>query len=54
MEQPKGFEEGGDDHVWKLRKTLYGTMQGAHDWAENLDKTFEGHGFYKSRTDPQI
>ena len=18
MEQPKGFEEGGDDHVWKL------------------------------------
>ena len=54
MEQPKGFEEGEDDHVWKLRKTLYGTMQGAHDWAENLDKTFEGHGFYKSRTDPQI
>jgi len=29
MEQPKGFEEGGDDLVWKLRKTLYGTMQGA-------------------------
>jgi len=29
-------------------------MQGAHDWAKNLDKTFEGHGFYKSRTDPQI
>lgn len=29
-------------------------MQGAHDWAENLDKTFKGHGFYKSRADPQI
>jgi len=29
-------------------------MQGAHDWAENLDKTFEGHGYYKSHTDPQI
>ena len=29
-------------------------MQGAHDWAENLDKTFEGHGFYKSRANPQI
>ena len=54
MEQPKGFEEGGDDHVWKLQKTLYSTMQGAHDWAENLDKTFEGHGFYKSCADPQI
>jgi len=54
MEQPKGFEEGGGDYVWKLQKTLYGTMQGAHDWAENLDKTFEGHGYYKSRADPQI
>ena len=31
MEQPKGFEEGGADFMWKLRKTLYGTMQGAHD-----------------------
>jgi len=26
----------------------------AHDWAENLDKTFEGHGYYKSQADPQI
>jgi len=26
MEQPKGFEEGGDGLVWKLCKTLYGTM----------------------------
>ena len=54
MEQPRGFEEGGADYVWKLRKTLYGTMQGIHDWAENLDKTFEGYGYYKSRADPQI
>ena len=29
-------------------------MQGAHDWAENLDKIFEGHGYYKSQADPQI
>jgi len=54
IEQQRGFEEEGDDYVWRLRKTLYGTMQGAHDWAENLDKTFEGHSYYKSRTDPQI
>ena len=26
MEQPKGFEEGGADFMWKLRKTLYGTI----------------------------
>jgi len=54
MEQPKGFEKVGDNHVWKLHKTLYGTMQGVHDWAENLDKIFEGHGYYRSRADPQI
>ena len=54
MEQPRGFEEGGEDYVWKLKKTLYGTMQGAHDWAENLDKTFQGHGYYKSCANPQI
>jgi len=29
-------------------------MQGAYDWAENLNKTFEEHGYYKSCTDPQI
>jgi len=54
MEQPRGFEEGGDNYIWRLHKTLYGTMQGAHDWAENLDKTFKGHSFYKSRANPQI
>ena len=40
MEQLKEFEEGEDNHVWKLWKTLYETMQEAYDWVENLDKTF--------------
>jgi len=29
-------------------------MQGAHDWAENLDKTFQSHGYYKLHANPQI
>ena len=29
-------------------------MQGAHDWAKNLDCTFEGHGYYRSWADSQI
>ena len=29
-------------------------MQGAHDWAENLDKTFKRHGYYKLHVNPQI
>lgn len=53
MEQPPGFEEGGD-HVWLLLKTLYGTMQGAHDWAKTLETTYAGHGYYTSKADPQI
>ena len=53
MEQPRGFEEGGDN-MWRLQKTLYRTMQGAHDQTQNLDKTFEGHGYYRSKADPQI
>ena len=40
MEQLKGFEEGEDNHVWKLRKTLYETMQKVYDWVKNLDKIF--------------
>jgi len=31
IEQPKGFVEEGGDMVWKLQKTLYGTMQGEHN-----------------------
>ena len=53
MEQLREFEEG-DNHIWRLRKTLYGTIQGAHDWAKNLDRTFKGHEYYKSKADPQI
>ena len=29
-------------------------MQGAHDWAENLNKTFKGHSYYRSSADSQI
>jgi len=54
IEQPKGFKEGGADNIWKLKKTLYGTMQGTHNWAENLNRTFEGHGYYRSKADSQI
>lgn len=38
----------------KLCKTLYGTIQGAHDWVQNLDATFERHRYYRSKADSQI
>jgi hypothetical protein len=55
MEQLPGFEEGGDgDYVWLLLKTLYGMMQGVHDWAQNLEHTYQGLGYDTSKADPQI
>jgi len=55
MEQPRGFEEGGDSNlVWKLQKTLYGTIQGTYNWAKNLDQTFKQHGYHTLWADPQI
>jgi hypothetical protein len=48
MEQPPGFEEGGDGDVWLLLKTLYSTMQGTHNWAHTLKQTYQQHGYYTS------
>ena len=42
MKQPEGFiEPGYKDYVCKLVHTIYGTMQGAHDWYETLSKTYK-------------
>jgi len=48
MEQPKGFAEGGGDMVWKLWKTLYGTMQEGHDWFKTLSHTYQDLGYKQS------
>jgi len=53
MEQPLGFDKGGDK-VWLLLKTLYRTMQGAHDWAITLDHTYTEHRYYTSKADSQV
>ena len=54
MEQPKSLEEGRERYIQRLLQTLYETMQGAYDWARNLDCTYKGHRYYKSYTHPQI
>lgn len=41
MKQPEGLiKPGFKDHVCKLIHTIYGTMQGGHDWYETLSTTF--------------
>lgn len=42
MRQPEGFVEPRfEDHVCKLIHTIYGTMQGVHDWYKTLSGTFD-------------
>ena len=55
MKQPEGFVEVGfENHVAKLIHTIYGTMQGGHDWYETLCATYNDLGYYTSRADPCI
>jgi hypothetical protein len=55
MRQPEGFVEPGfKDHVCKLVHTIYGTMQGAHDWYETLKETYDKLGYVTSRADPCV
>ena len=55
MKQPEGFiEPGYEDFVCKLVHTIYGTMQGGHDWYETLSKTYNELGYTTSRADPCV
>jgi len=55
MRQPEGFVQPGfEDHICKLVHTIYGTMQGAHDWYETLTNTYDKLGYVTSRADPCI
>ena len=52
MKQLEGFiEPGYEDHVCKLVHTIYGTVQGGHDWYETLSMTFTKIGYTTLRAD---
>src|SRR5277367_1503505 len=55
MKQPEGFVEPGyEDYAAKLVHTIYGTMQGGHDWYKTLSTTFDKLGYTTSRADPCV
>jgi hypothetical protein len=55
MKQPEGFVKPGfEDHVCKLVHTIYGTMQGAHDWYETFMNTYNKLGYTTSQADPCV
>ena len=53
IEQPKGFEEERERFVWKLNKTLYGIMQGAHNWAKTWTELLKAMGTINPRLTPK-
>src|SRR6202522_3440217 len=55
VKQPEGFVEPGfEDYVCKLVHTIYGTMQGGHDWFVTLRDSYDDLGYTTSRADPCI
>ena len=48
LEQPEGFvEEGKEDHVCKLQKSLYGLKQSGRNWYQLLSRILEIVGFLR-------
>ncbi len=55
MCQPPGYViEGQEDKVCKLVHTIYGTMQGGHDWYKTLGKMYDDLGYKMSCADPWV
>lgn len=55
MRQPPGYiVEGQERKVCKLVHTIYGTMQGGHDWFETLGRTYDNLGYKTSQADPCV
>lgn len=45
MRQPEGFEQRGNDWVWRLLKSLYGLKQAGRVWHEKLHSVLSSMGF---------
>ena len=53
MRLPPGFP-GGEGKLARLRKTIYGLMQGGFDWYWMLDGMYTELGYKRSRADPCV
>jgi len=54
MEQPEGFEYDKPNLVCKLKKSLYGLKQSAHNWQKLLVEIMTAQGFYPINADPCV
>ena len=52
VEQPKGFQDPHFlDHVFRLKKTLYGLKQASRAWYDRLTTYLLDHGFKRGQAD---
>ena len=55
MRQPEGFiAKGKEDHVCRLLRSLYGTMQAGHTWWHELDGMHTDLGYIRSQVDESV
>ena len=55
VKQPSGFKhEKYLNHVYKLKKALYGLRQTPRSWYERLSKFLLKHGFIRGKIDPTL
>ena len=55
VQQPVGFEKPGKEHlVYKLKKALYGTMQGGHVWNNKFSAEMNKLGYTRCTADRSL
>ncbi|KAL9269396.1 Retrovirus-related Pol polyprotein from transposon RE1-like protein [Drosera capensis] len=54
MFQHPGYETAGENHVCRLRKSLYGLKQSPQAWFEKFSKVVQAIGFSRSSVDSSI
>lgn len=50
----KVFDPGGDETLWRPRRSLCGLRQSSRNWNREIDKWMRSYGFTPSRTDPCV
>lgn len=55
VEQPRGYEKGGSEHlVYKLHKALYGLKQAPRAWFSRIEAHFVGEGFQRCESEQTL
>ena len=54
MKQSKDFAKKEENIMWRLQKTLYGTVHGSYDWFKTLSHTYRELHYKQLQAKPMI